>query len=175
MWTMMKTSRLMALACVLALGACKGGDASKESGEADSLSAPPADTTGSVVPLPPDSAAKTAADHDMMTVALESVNNSGITGEAVISGNNVVLSLSGAKAAGTHAAHVHTGTCASPGAPVAPLQPVTVDASGTGSSTSAISVDMMSLMDGNHIVSAHEAGGNPGAMVACGAIPAHQM
>jgi hypothetical protein len=170
----MKMRRLCLLACVpLVLGACGGNDASKET-EADSTYAVPVDTTSTVVPLPPDS-----VPHDTMTVALAAVNNSGITGDAVVSGSGsgaqVVLTLRGAKAAGTHQAHVHSGTCAAPGPPVAPLQPVTVDASGTGSSTSTIDVGMAALMDGNHIVSAHEAGGSPGAMIACGQIEAHQM
>jgi ABC-type glycerol-3-phosphate transport system substrate-binding protein len=171
----MKIRRLCLLACVpLALGACGASDAAKETGEADSTSAPPTDTTATVVPLPPDS-----APHDTMRVALAAVNASGITGDAVVSGSGsgaqVVLTLRGAKAAGTHQAHVHSGTCAQPGPPVAPLQPVTVDASGTGSSTSTIDVGMAALMDGGHIVSAHEAGGNPGAMIACGRIEAHPM
>ncbi|HEX8693778.1 MAG TPA: hypothetical protein VF746_15255 [Longimicrobium sp.] len=179
----MRALRLWSLAMLpLALAACGGGDADERGGEGDTTAAVapmPTDTGAMVAPAPmgADTGAA-AAGQNTIVVTLRPVNNSGISGEAVITAQEsqaqVVLTLRGAQGAGTHQAHVHSGTCDSPGAPVAPLEPVTTDASGTGSSTTTIQPGMNALMGGGHIVSAHQAGGSPGPMVTCGLIE-HQM
>lgn len=114
-------------------------------------------------------------------VALNELGGSGIGGEATIapaeaSGQTqVTVSLQGpADAAGVHQGHIHSGTCEQLGGVVVPLPPVTVD-DGVGSATSTVAADAMSLMDGQHIVVYHQAGGTPGSPVVCGQIPAHAM
>jgi hypothetical protein len=75
---------------------------------------------------------------------------------------------------GVHQGHVHTGTCEAPGDVVSPLQPITTDANSTGEATSTVTIPIATLMNGGHIVLYHEAGGEPGAPVACAAIPTQQ-
>ena len=70
---------------------------------------------------------------------------------------------------------MHTGTCDSPGEVVVPLESVSVDATGAGTSTSTVQVPLATVMNGQHIVAVHEAGGNPGNPIACAAIPQHSM
>jgi hypothetical protein len=178
----MRALRLWSLAMLpLALAACGGGDADEGDGADTTAAIAPAPMDTGAMATPPPVAADTgaaAAGQNTIVVTLRPVNNSGISGEAVItvqeSQAQVVLTLRGAQGAGTHQAHVHSSTCDSPGPPVAPLEPVTTDASGTGSSTTTIQLGMNALMGGGHIVAAHQAGGNPGPMVTCGPIE-HQM
>jgi hypothetical protein len=120
------------------------------------------------------------ADHGaMMNVTLSPVGGSTVSGQAMFmqqgDGTQVELQLTGAAGAGTHQAHIHQGTCDAPGQVVAPLESVTTDASGTGSSTSTVSVPFNDVFNGQHIVAAHQADASPGAPVVCGQIPAHTM
>ena len=114
-----------------------------------------------------------------MTAQFTALNNSGIGGDIQVSGEaeqtRVVVQLTGSTANGVHQGHVHTGTCEAPGANVIALQPVTIGADGTGRSESTVAVAPMTAMNGQHIVMFHEANGQPGAPVACAAIPAHAM
>jgi hypothetical protein len=57
---------------------------------------------------------------------------------------------------------------------VAPLTPITTDASGAGEQTGEVAVPLATVMDGNHIILYHEVGGEPGNPVACAPIPAQQ-
>lgn len=112
------------------------------------------------------------------TVELMPLNDSGVHGTAMIRGTGagqteVTVNLRTA-GSGTHEGHIHSGTCSDIGAPVHPLEPVTTDASGAGMSATELATQPMTLMDGNHLVAFHEAGGHPGAPVVCGQIPAMQ-
>lgn len=107
------------------------------------------------------------------TLALESVNNSGFTGNVTFTdlGNKTRVAMTLNSPANTsssadHNAAIHMGTCAAPGAKVAGLH----DVEGNGKAAST-EVDLMAgqIMNGQHIVVAHE---NPGdRIVACVAIP----
>ena len=179
----MKARSLWVLACAtLALAACNSdrGGASEDSATADSAAVgAPGDTASATAtsPLPAaqenNQANQAAASQQQ--VPLEALGGSGITGNAALvpagGGYQVILTLGGGRSGGAHAAHVHTGTCDNLGGVVAPLQPVTTDASGGGSSTSVVNVPPATLLNGQHVISVHEAGGNPGSPVACGAIP----
>lgn len=180
----MKLSRWWPLLAVpLALAACGMNDTEAEEDDpTDGAAADSVATTGTVtappaaiVTTPPADSAMAGASTAGTGVTLNPVGGSGVSGDmsATASGGGVtvMVSLRGAKGAGTHQGHVHTGTCDALGGVVAPLQPVTTDAGGSGSSTSTVSVPVATLMNGQHVVSYHEAGGNPGKSVACGAIP----
>ena len=113
-------------------------------------------------------------------VALNAVGESGVTGEAQLmdqggTQTSVNVTLNGpADASGSHAGHVHEGTCDALGAVMAPLQNVEM-ANGTGMSSSTVDIPLATVMNGQHVIAFHEAGGSPGAPVVCGAIPAGAM
>lgn len=163
----------------LTLAACER-EADRTGEMADSIAAAPDANAGQS--LAGDTLGVTAAGGGMQaTVVLNELRGSGVTGEATIapgtaSGQtsaSVTLNAAG-DAGGVHQGHIHQGTCAQLGGPVVPLPAVTV-AGGTGTATSDVAVDAMSVMDGGHVVAYHEAGANPGAPVVCGEIPGHQM
>ena len=117
---------------------------------------------------------------ERMQLQLEAVNNSGASGQVDITPadgrTTIILTLDAGEAGGEdgqrHMAHVHAGTCANIGQAVAPLEAVAT-VSARGSSTTLLGQDLHAIADGNHVVAAHEAGGNPGRPIACVAIPAH--
>lgn len=108
-------------------------------------------------------------------VQLNPVNNSGISGEAMLNptGNQVqvMVRLMGTPGNTTHQGHIHSGRCPNPGGVVAPLQPITTGADGAGEMTTTVDVPAAAAMDGQHVVQYHTAGGSPGQPVACGDIP----
>lgn len=115
------------------------------------------------------------------SVAMNELSGSGVSGDATVAAgeasgqSRVVVNLRAARtASGVHQGHIHQGTCDSLGGVVVPLPPITV-AGGVGTASSSVAVDPMSVMDGNHVVAYHEAGGNPGRPVVCGEIPGHTM
>lgn len=176
---MIKLKRTWLLAALpLALAACGGGDEVEPvEGEGVVIEGEPAVPTVDPLPLPADTASM--AGGNMQNIPLQALGGAPVSGSVQVSeagaGTQLMLMVSGAGAAGTHAAHIHTGTCDSLGGVVAPLEPVTTDASGAGTSTSTVQVPMNTVMNGQHIVAVHEAGGDPGAPVACAAIPQHSM
>lgn len=149
------------------LVACGGGDTEEMADDtAEEIATPAAEA-----PVTTDAAASTM-------VQITSLNESGASGEvevrAVGEGTELRVVLRGA-GEGVHQGHIHSGTCDAPGGAVAPLDAITADANGTGETTTTVEVPMMTVMNGNHIVVYHAAGGEPGAPIACAAIPAHQM
>lgn len=110
------------------------------------------------------------------TAELQALDNSGMGGTLAIdvSGAQPMLtvSLTGAPAPGVHQGHIHGGTCADRTGSIEPLEPITTGADGAGQATSTVQMAAGSLMNGNHIVVYHEAGGTPGASLVCGKIPA---
>jgi hypothetical protein len=173
----MRSTRLWVLAALpFALTACGGGDeAADDAGEgAAVVTDSVATTTGT--PMPGDTAM--SGSHSMgSAVTMNAVGSSGVTGQAQFmdqAGQTMVMVNLTAQGNSTHSGHIHTGTCASPGAVVAPLQDITL-ANGSGTSSSTVPVPMSTVMNGQHIVAYHASSGeNPGAPVVCGQIPAHQ-
>jgi hypothetical protein len=113
------------------------------------------------------------------TIALQAVGGSGITGEATLTESGqqtqIMVRLMGSQPNATHQGHIHEGTCANVGSVVVALDPITVDAQNMGSSTTTVDVPIHTVANGQHLIAYHEAGGTPGAPVACGEVPAHTM
>ncbi len=111
-------------------------------------------------------------------VALQSVNNSGLTGtaELVPQGGMTVVTVTLAPAAGdsaagqSHAEHIHTGTCDAPGPVVAPLKTITGTEQGYEVTKTDVSVSLSTLTDGKHIIAAHASGDEQSAVIACAPI-----
>jgi hypothetical protein len=110
------------------------------------------------------------------TAQLEPVNDSGIAGEATVTDrgteSEIMVRLTGAPANSTHPGHIHQGTCAAIGTVVQPLQPITTDATGTGTMTTSVAIAAITLGDGQHIIVYHGEGGAPAT---CAQIPGHMM
>jgi hypothetical protein len=112
------------------------------------------------------------------TVQLQSENNSGITGTAVLtpSGSDTKVTLTLAPPAGgsasgqAHVAHIHTGTCAAPGPVVAPLGTVAATGQTFAPLSKTVNIPAATLMDGQHIVAAHATEADTSPTVACAAI-----
>lgn len=174
----MKIMRIMALVIApFAIAACEQ-EAERTGEMADSMVVRDGGANAGQS-LSADTVVAGAADGMQVSLVLNAVGNSGVTGEATIAPGDgqqarVDVTLNASGQGGVHQGHIHQGTCSALGAPVVPLEPVTT-AGGTGSSTSNVTVDVMSVMDGQHVISYHEAGGQPGPSVACGEIPGHTM
>lgn len=160
----MRTRHIVAsLAVVAGLGACHSGGY----GTGDTPSPSPGyKASGS------DSTAMAGA----RTFQLQSANNSGVTGSVMLHPNgaktSVMLSLvppAGTPASGSHAAHIHTGTCAAPGPIVAPLGTITTDDKGYVASTRDVDIAAATLLDGQHIIAAH-ASDESTPTIACAAL-----
>jgi hypothetical protein len=156
-----------------ALVACGPGD-DADLDTADDLGTPAA------TPAPETPPAATT-DMEEMTIPFAPVGASTVMGEVVVDDENdgqateITVRLTGSTAGAVHQGHIHTGTCDAPGEVVAPLEPVTIGDDGNGEATVTASLPTMTVANGTHIVLYHEAGGTPGAPVACAAIPAHAM
>lgn len=105
------------------------------------------------------------------TVTMAALAESGVTGEATLTPSGqqteVMVRLMGLEPNSTHPGHIHQGTCAAPGAVVAPLQDITADATGAGTMTTTVPLAADTVMMGQHIVAYHGDGGTP---VVCGEI-----
>ena len=169
---MMKLAKPCALlALTLAAGAC--GERGGEDGTRGADSAAAAMAADSA-PTPG------AAEAGTTEVPFAAVGGSGVSGGATLSEQGeqvqVTVRLAGLPPNSSHSGHVHEGTCAAPGSPVAPLLDVAADASGSGTSTSLVPLPMSTVMDGRHVVAYHQAAGDdPGPPVVCGAVPAQRM
>jgi hypothetical protein len=185
----MRASKLwVLLALSLALAACGGGDEG-EMGDPDNATSEGEATVGAGTGTPSQDSAEpatatpgpdaAAGGGTMGMVTLAAVNNSGITGQASLSGSGtgtqVVLNLRNARPNATHQAHIHNGTCDALGQVVAALTPVQTDSSGFGVSTTTVPDPLDRFTGGAFVVSAHQAGGAPGPSVTCGPIEPHTM
>jgi hypothetical protein len=172
----MKATRYWALAALpFALAACGGGDDEAVEGGADTTTATMTDTTTAPAAMPADTG-MAGAQAMGGAVTMNAVGASGVTGQAQFMehGTNQTMVTVNLTAQGntTHSGHIHTGTCDAPGAPVAPLQDITLT-NGTGSSSSTVDVPLATVMNGQHIVAYHQGQGeNAGPPVVCGQIPA---
>jgi hypothetical protein len=175
----MKLSRYwLLLGLPLALGACGMNDTEAE--EDDPTDGAAADSAAAAAAVPAPVATDTAAAMAPQMVPMAAVAGSGVSGEAILTEaagqTQVAVRLAGFQPNSAHSGHVHQGTCDAPGAPVAPLQDITADASGAGTATSTVAIPTSVAMNGQHIVAYHQAAGeNMGPPVVCGAIPGHAM
>ena len=157
---------MTAAALALGLAACEtGGEAAH-----DTVTTGGADTAGQTV----------QETGGRMELQLEPVNNSGVSGEVYLTpvqgSTTVVVVIEPSDTVGSeghsHAAHIHSGTCDNIGGVVAPLETIVNNPTSGPTSTTFVQLDMATLGDGNHLVAAHEAGGEPGQPVVCAEIPA---
>jgi hypothetical protein len=125
----------------------------------------------------PESTAAMAMPAAPVTATVQAKNNSGITGTVTLtkSGDStqVAVALSGGRAGQKYPSHIHGGTCAKPGAVVAPLADVAVGKDKSGTSTTMV---LTSVLDsartkfGSLVEQSHMARGM--RPVACAEIPA---
>ena len=167
-------------ALALALSACGGDNTEEMAAEMADEAAVDATQELALDTVNPVVAANPAASAMTMTAELQPVGGSGVTGQATLTPaagqTQVMIALNNLAPNSAHAGHIHTGTCASPGPAVQPLQPITANASGTGSMTTTVPLDPNTVMNGQHIVVYHrDAGDSPGSPIVCGALPNHQM
>lgn len=118
----------------------------------------------------------TVLAQETVTVQLESVDGSGVSGTATLSaaeeGTNVELDVDGLPADAAARATLHAGTCANPSASFAALPDLQADADGTATATGSVlfrsteSVDLATLADGEHVIVIQTE-----QVVACGTIP----
>ena len=163
----------------LMLAGCGGGEAEQEGVEPvviDPATAPTA--APSTAPMDAGMEAGTAQMGDQ--VQMTPVSNSGVSGEGMISEagqqTQVMVRLTGLQPNSGHAGHIHQGTCDNMGSAVVPLQDITAGADGAGTMTTTVSVPMMTVMNGQHLIAYHQdAGQNHGPTIVCGNIPSHSM
>lgn len=160
----MRSSRILVAVAALAFATAACADQTAE----DDLGIPPATET-----TPP----ATPADADPLPelVAMQPVGESQLTGSVEIDGDDRIaginVQINGSTDGAVHQGHIHTGTCDAPGTVVQPLEPITIEEGGEGSSENDVDLTTAAVTDGQHIVVYHEAGGNPGAPALCVAIP----
>lgn len=109
-----------------------------------------------------------------LTILLSPQSGTNVTGKAVITddGNGqITVVLSGANMiSGLHLAHIHSGTCQQQGPIVYPLESLTANADGSGSSTTIIKAKYSDVINGNFYINIHGITGTPGAVASCGQI-----
>ena len=104
-----------------------------------------------------------------VTINLTAQNNSGQTGTAVLTpdgaGTKVVLTLSNAP--GPHPAHIHSGSCPTPGAVVFPLTSVT-----DGRSETTIAASIADILRAPHAINVHKSPQEIPVYTSCGNVTA---
>jgi LPXTG-motif cell wall-anchored protein len=104
-----------------------------------------------------------------VTINLSPQNDSGQTGTAVLTpdgaGTKVVLTL--ANAPGPHPAHIHTGSCPTPGAVVFPLTSVT-----DGKSETTVAASIADIMKAPHAINIHKSPQEIPVYTSCGNVSA---
>jgi hypothetical protein len=136
------------------------------------------ETTTPATETPPTAAPAPGAPAGEMaqSAELRELQGSGVGGDVTVrdrgTQTEVMVRLTGTPANSTHPGHIHSGTCDAIGGVVQALEPINTDATGTGTMTATVDVQPMTMMDGQHVVVYHGAGGTP---VACAQVPAHRM
>lgn len=104
-----------------------------------------------------------------VTIALSPQNNSGQTGTAVLttegSGTKVVITLSNAP--GPHPAHIHSGSCPTPGAVVFPLTSVA-----NGRSETVVAASIADILRAPHAINVHKSPQEIPVYTSCGNVTA---
>jgi hypothetical protein len=113
--------------------------------------------------------APAAADSHTLTIDLDEVNGSGVSGTATLTEEDgqtmVEIELDGTPEDGVHPAHIHAGTCDDLGDVVFPLEDV-VD--GTSESTVEATLDV--ILADQHAINVHLSADEMDVYVACGNI-----
>ena len=160
----MKSAHTAGAVLVLALFASACVD---DTDTTDDLDIPPASET--VTPTPID-------DMPARTIAFTALGGSPLMGDVEVEGDDsntdIAVTIRNSADGAVHKGHIHTGTCDAPGAVVVPLDDVTIDSDLEGESDTSLDLPLATVMNGEHIVAYHEAGGDPGTPVVCAAIPA---
>lgn len=155
------------VALILVLGACAGDD--------DATDAVGRDTTISTSPATIPAGTPPAADPNRL--AFTPVGGSALAGDVSVEGDDagtvVQATIRSSTDGAVHKGHVHSGTCSSIGGVVAPLDDIRIGGDGSGSAESKLQLPMATVMNGQHVVAYHAAGGTPGAPAVCAAVPAH--
>jgi hypothetical protein len=109
-----------------------------------------------------------AVEEREVSVTLDELNDSGMSGEAVLTeaedGTQVSLAVEGAT--GGHPVHIHFGTCDNLGEIAAPLS----DINETGMSETTVDLTIDELTGEEYAINAHESAANITNYVACGEI-----
>jgi hypothetical protein len=104
-----------------------------------------------------------------VTIVLSPQNDSGQTGTAVLTSEGattkVVISLSNAP--GPHPAHIHTGSCPTPGAVVFPLTSVT-----NGRSETVVAASLSDILRAPHAINVHKSPQEIPVYTSCGNVTA---
>lgn len=104
-----------------------------------------------------------------VTINLAALNNSGQTGTAVLTpdgtGTKVTITLENAP--GPHPAHIHAGSCPTPGAVVFPLTSVT-----NGRSETTVAATIADIMRAPHAINVHKSPQEIPVYTACGNLSA---
>ncbi len=106
-----------------------------------------------------------------LTALLSEVDGNGVTGNATLTEvddgtTQVVVEMTGLD--GTHANHLHHGTCDAQGEVHVTLDELQAEADGDATATTTFGDPELAHFETGHYVAVHEAGGMPGAVISCG-------
>lgn len=115
-------------------------------------------------------ATATADDSGSVTVQLNELNGSGVSGTATLTAKGdqteVVIKVDGAT--GDHPVHIHDGTCSGLGEVASPLNNIDKD----GNSDTTVDKKLDDLVSGTYAINAHKSADEIAVYVACGEIGA---
>lgn len=110
-----------------------------------------------------------AADEHSMTVNLDEVDGSGVSGTATLTetdgSTTVSIELEGTPEGGVHPVHIHAGTCDDLGDVVFPLEDVV-----EGMSESTVEAGISDILAAEHAINVHLSADEMNVYVACGNI-----
>ncbi len=106
-----------------------------------------------------------------LSATLSAVDGNGVTGSATLveaddGTTEVVVEMAGLD--GTHANHLHHGTCDAQGEVHVALTELQADADGDDTATTTFDDPELIHFETGHFVAVHEAGGEPGPVISCG-------
>ena len=120
--------------------------------------------------------AAAADEPDTVTIPLNALNNSGVSGTATLiaQGNQTVVTLDVEGIAGDHPDHIHRSTCSNPEPkPTYPLRDVVLNpANARGESETTVRVKLSELVGGQYLILIHKSPTDISTYVACGNIAA---
>lgn len=129
----------------------------------------PAETpSGDVSPEADGTGGAINGDEVMKSFNLREFNDSGVSGTAILTaqGQATIISiiLTGDAIIGGHIAHLHTGTCATPGDYTYTLNPIGAD----GRSETVVNLPFEEMISGQYMINVHPSEANWDAWMVCG-------